>query len=92
MQEYFQAHPEDKAKVVKAIEENSIRCIKPSASFLPNYLIHEDVKNNHIAQAIKTNYGSQKISKYKRRNMKGKMEKYLDGLEKNDGSHENVKF
>jgi len=92
MQEYFQSHPDDKAKVVKAIQENSIKCIKPSATFLPNYLIHEDNKNNQIAQAIKTNYGSQKISKYKRRNVKGRMEKYLEGLEKNDGSHENVKF
>jgi hypothetical protein len=92
MQEYFQSHPDDKVKVIKAIEENSIQCIKPSASFLPNYLIHDDLKNNQIAQAIKTNYGTQRLSKYKRRKGKGTMEKYLDGLEKNDGSHEIVKF
>jgi hypothetical protein len=92
MQEYFQSHPEDRFKVIKAIEENSIKCIKPSASFLPNYLVHDDMKNNQIAQAIKTNYGNPKLNKYKRRKIKGKMEKYLEGLDKNDGSHETVNF
>jgi hypothetical protein len=90
MQEYFKSHPEEKIKVVKAIEENTIKGIKPSSAFLPNYLIHGDNSNNAIAQAIKHKYGKQRVSKYNKG--KGKMEKYLESLEKNDGTHEMFKF
>jgi hypothetical protein len=92
MQDYFKSHPDEKVKVVRAIEENSIKCVKPSAGFLPNYLIHDDIKNNQIAQAISTNYGKQRMNKFKKRKGKGTMEKYIDSLDKNDGSHSNIKL
>ena len=91
MQEYFKSHPEERKNVVKSIEENSIKSIKPSASFLPSYLIHHDNDNNIIADAIKNNYKNVKNKPQKRKN-KGKMERYLENLEKNDGSENLIKF
>lgn len=103
MQDYFKSNPEEKTKIIKAIQENSIKGFKPSASFLPSYLIHQEIKDgtegNIIEQAINNNYAgklneSKKkvLMKMEKRKKKGKMEKYLEGLEKNDGTHEEIKF
>lgn len=94
MQNYFKSHPEERKNVIKSIEKNSIKSFKPSASYLPSYLIHEENNNsnNAIANAIKQNYGQQRVNKHQRRKLKGKMDRYLESLEKNDGSAENIKF
>ncbi len=89
MQDYFKQHPEERKNVIKAIDQNSIKSIKPSASYLPSYLIHHEIEgNNVIANAIKQNYKN----KPQRRKNKGKMEKYLESLDKNDGSENLIKF
>jgi hypothetical protein len=87
MEDYFKTHPEEKKQVVKAINENSIKRIKPSASFLPSYLIHDD-KSNAITEAISMKYGKGG-SRHKK---KGKMEEYFEALEKGDGTHDLIKF
>lgn len=87
MIDYFKAHPEEKLKVIKSIEENSVKINKPSASFLPGYLVHEN--QNPIANAIKENYGKKQG---RRREVRGKMEKYLEALDKDDGSAQLLKF
>lgn len=89
MQDYFKSHPQEKITVIRSIQENSIKSFKPSAAYIPSYLVHNQEDNNIIANAIKTNYGN---GKGRRRNNKGTMEKYMENLEKNDGSHELVKF
>jgi len=91
MQDYFKEHPEEKKNVIKAIDENSIKSIKPSALFLPSYLIHNESNgDNIIADAIKKTYA--KSSKSAKRKGKGKMEKYLESLEEADGSENSIKF
>jgi hypothetical protein len=89
MQDYFKTHPKEKDQVIKAINDNSIRRVKPSASYLPSYLIH-DQKHNDISQAISMNYGNEAEG---RGHKKGKkMDAYLEALEKNDGTAELVNF
>jgi hypothetical protein len=88
MQDYFKSNPKEREQVIKAINDNSIKRVKPSASYLPSYLIHEQ-KSNEISQAISMNYGENSG----RRGKKGKkMESYLEALEKNDGTAELIKF
>ena len=89
MEKFFEENPKEKKKVIQAIEENSIKNLKPSVSYLPSYLIHEE--NNIIADAINNNYQMKK-KRNKRRHKKGKMESYFEALEKGDGSHELIKF
>jgi hypothetical protein len=90
MQDYFKSHPREKEQVIKAINDNSIKRVKPSASYLPSYLIH-DQKHNEISQAISMNYGDKSAGYGKRRKGK-KMETYLEALEKADGTAESIKF
>ncbi len=52
MQEYFKSHPEEKRSIIKSISENSIKSFKPSAGYIPSYLIHDENKNNDIAQVL----------------------------------------
>jgi hypothetical protein len=87
MEDYFKTHPEEKKQVVKAINDNSIKRIKPSASYLPSYLIHDD-KSNAVSEAISMKYGKGGI----RNKKKGKMEEYFEALEKEDGSAALIKF
>lgn len=56
MKGYFQAHPDEKQQVIKAINQNSIRVYKPSVGFLPSYLVHEENKNNVVQSAIEESY------------------------------------
>ncbi len=99
MQDYFKSHPDEKSKIVKSIEQNSIgKGIKPSASYLPNYLVHQENnnENNVFAQAIEKKYSNKKnkvISTNKNeKRKKGTMDKYLESLEKEDGTVEEIKF
>ena len=101
MQDYFKSHPEEKSKVITAIEQNSIKGFKPSATYLPSYLIHKEDGaegiNNQFTNAIKKNYSNIKNKNIEKkssndRKKKGTMEKYLESLEKNDGSAETFKF
>jgi hypothetical protein len=95
MEEYFKTHPKEKEQIIRAINENSIQKIKPSASYLPSYLIH-DQKQNEISQAISMNYGDKEKEsggEFKgRRKRDNKMQQYLEALEKNDGSADLIKF
>ncbi len=50
MEKYFEAHPDEKINIINAIKENNYYTIKPSATYLPSYLIHEDSKENQIQQ------------------------------------------
>jgi hypothetical protein len=88
MEDYFKTHPEEKKQIVKAINDNSIKRIKPSASFLPSYLIHDD-KSNAISEAISMKYGKGGSIRSKK---KGKMEEYFEALEKGDGTAQLIKF
>ncbi len=91
MQEYFKSHPEEKLKIVKAIDLNSIKGFKPSATFLPSYLIHQEnnySSNNQIAKAIGKNFKDATKKNTKRR--KGRMEEYLEELDKEDGKPEEI--
>lgn len=52
MEDYFKKNPNEKKQIVKSIQENSIQKFKPSAAFLPSYLIHDETKDNAIAQVF----------------------------------------
>lgn len=80
MQEYFKENPHEKLKVIKAIEENSIKRVKPSASYIPSYLIHDE-QSNEISHAIEKKYGGKGKRSSKRRG-KGKMAKLLEEQDK----------
>jgi hypothetical protein len=82
MEEYLKTHPEEKKQIVKAINDNSIKRIKPSASFLPSYLVHDE-KSNAISEAISMKYGKGGVIRNKK---KGKMEEYFEALEKEDSA------
>ncbi len=90
MENFFKENPQEKRNVIKTIEENTVRNIRPSASYIPSYLIHEE--NNIIANAINNNYGKGTIKNNRRKNKKSKMESYFEALDKGDGSHELIKF
>ena len=100
MQDYFKSHPEEKIKVIKSIEVNSIKGFKPSATYLPSYLIHKEEGadlSNPFTKAIKKNYSDVKNNQVERksnneRKKKGTMEKYFESLERTDGTAENFKF
>lgn len=91
MESFFTQNPQEKANVIKAIEENKIKNYRPSAGYIPSYLLHQE--NNVIANAIREQYGhAHSARRNRRRNKKGKMEEYFEALDKGDGSHELVKF
>lgn len=90
MEAYFKSHPEERKMVLKAISDNSIKSYKPSTSYLPSYLVHDDTKKNMFADAINKEYGEQKS--FRNRRNKGKMEQYLEGLDKGDGTEAQIKF
>jgi hypothetical protein len=97
MQEFFKQNPDEKSKIIQSIEKSSIgKGIKPSATYLPNYIVHQknSTENNEFAQAIYKNYSNKKpkFNSSNDRRKKGTMEKYLESLERNDGTSENFKF
>lgn len=89
MEKYFERNPQEKANVLKAIEENTIKTGRSSLGYIPAYLIHQE--RNVIANAIRSRYDGGKRSR-KRRNRKTKMDAYFEALDKGDGSHQLVKF
>lgn len=89
MKSYFENNPQEKQIVLNTIANNSIKNFKPSASYLPSYLIHEESNFNPFANAINKQYKEKNIT---RRNKKGKMEQYLEALDKNDGSANMINF
>jgi hypothetical protein len=90
MADFFQSHPDEKLKIVNSIQENTVKNFKPSSAYLPAYLIHQN--QNQISKAIQNNYGHVTKSNGRRRKGKGKMELYFEGLDKNDGTSEQIKF
>ncbi len=52
MEKYFETHPEERLNIINAIKENNYYTIKPSATYLPSYLIHEESKDNKIEQVL----------------------------------------
>ena len=56
LKSYFDAHPDEKDKVIKTINENSIRKYRPSVGYLPSYLVHEENKENVVKSAIEEKY------------------------------------
>lgn len=88
MEEYFNQNPKEKENVITAIEENRITNVRPSSAYLPSYLIHQD--NNAIADAIRSIYVTGRRNR--RRNKRGKMEKYCEALDKGDESHQVIDF
>lgn len=87
MEKYFNENPEEKQLVLKSIQENQVNVTRPSVSYLPEYLIHDDNRNNVIEQAIKVNYGKEG-EKEKKKRKKRKMEKYLANLEEKGNEKE----
>ena len=56
MKSYFDSNPDEKDRVIKTINENSIKKYRPSVGFLPSYLVHEEQKNNVVQSAIEESY------------------------------------
>jgi len=81
MEKYFVNHPDEKALIIKSLQESQINTTRPSVSYLPEYLIHDDNKNNVVEQAIKITYSKQQEGSVKAKKKIGKMEKYLASLE-----------
>ena len=91
MEKFFKENPKEKENVIRTIQENTIKNFRPSVSFLPSYLIHNE--NNVIADAIKKEYKSKPVkSNNRRKNKKKKMEQYFEALDKGDGSQNLIKF
>ena len=91
MEKFFNENPKEKENVIKTIQENTISNFRPSISFLPSYLIHNE--NNVIADAIKKEYKNKpKHNRNNRKNKKKKMEQYFEALDKGDGSQNLIKF
>ena len=61
MEKYFIDNPEEKNLILKSIQANQVNVTRPSASYLPEYLIHEDNRNNVIAQVILFNFQLYKL-------------------------------
>jgi len=53
MEEYFIDHPEEKTLIIKSLQENTINSSRPSLSYLPEYLIHDEHKNSVVEQVHK---------------------------------------
>ena len=90
MEKFFKENPKEKETVIRTIQENTIKNYRPSVTFLPSYLVHNE--NNVIADAIKKQYKDKPSHNKRRRNKKGKMEQYFDALDKGDGSQNLIKF
>ena len=91
MEKFFKENPKEKENIIKTIQENTIKNFRPSVSFLPSYLIHNE--NNVIADAIRKEYNDRpRHNKNKKRNKKKKMEQYFEALDKGDGSQNLIKF
>lgn len=85
MKQYFDSNPNEKNAVISAIQENSIRRFKPSATYLPSYLIHKETQENVIKNVIDATYNDNGNSLSGRKRRKpGKMEKYLEALDNNE--------
>jgi len=56
MQNYFRENPQEKLEVIRTIQENSIKIVKPSVGYLPSYLVHDDHKENVVKSAIEESY------------------------------------
>jgi hypothetical protein len=69
---YFQDNPDEKERVIRTINENSIKKFRPSVGFLPGYLIHENNKNSVVQSAIEESYF---IGKKRKKNEKNEKEK-----------------
>ena len=50
MERYFKSNPEEKILVIKTIQDCNINTNRPSITYLPNYIIHEENKNNAMEQ------------------------------------------
>ena len=91
MEKFFNENPNEKENVIRTIQENTIKNFRPSVSFLPSYLIHNE--NNVIADAIRKEYKDKpRHNKNRKRNKKKKMEQYFEALDKGDGSQNLIKF
>ena len=90
MEKFFKENPKEKETVIRTIQENTIKNYRPSVTFLPSYLVHNE--NNVIADAIKKQYKDKPSHNKRRRNKKGKMEQYFEALDKGDGSQNLIKF
>ena len=91
MEKFFNENPKEKENIIKTIQENTISNFRPSISFLPSYLIHNE--NNVIADAIKKEYKNKpKNNRNNRKNKKKKMEQYFEALDRGDGSQNLIKF
>lgn len=66
---YFQDNPDEKERVIRTINENSIKKFRPSVGFLPGYLIHENNKNSVVQSAIEESYF---VGKKRKKNEKEK--------------------
>lgn len=79
---YFEAHPDEKDKVIRTINENSIRRYRPSVGYLPSYLVHQENKENVVKTAIEEKYFIGK----KRKNKGKKIEKEEEDKDKEDSN------
>ena len=50
MESYFKSNPEEKNLVIKTIQDCNINTNRPSITYLPNYMIHEESNKNTIEE------------------------------------------
>ena len=50
MESYFKSNPEEKNLVIKTIQDCNINTNRPSITYLPNYMIHEESNKNNIEE------------------------------------------
>jgi hypothetical protein len=50
MENYFKSNPEEKSLVIKTIQDCNINLNRPSITYLPSYIIHDENKKNLIEE------------------------------------------
>jgi len=80
MENYFKAHPEEKNMVIKTIQDCNINVNRPSVTYLPSYIIHDEAKKSVIEEVINKKY-AKPLDDKKRKKKPNKMEKYFRDLD-----------
>jgi len=80
MESYFKDHPEEKNMVIKTIQDCNVNVDRPSVTYLPAYLIHDEGKKGTIEEVINKKY-EKPLNDKKRKKRPSKMEKYFIQLD-----------
>lgn len=81
MEEYFKANPEEKNLVIKTIQDCNININRPSCTYLPNYIVHDEKNMTRIEEVINQKYAKSLKDEKRKKKRPTKMEKYLKKLD-----------